>query len=239
VCGMVLTAGLPKLRRDRPSVAVSMLGTTTPGALHARAILEKNGFEFVAFHQNGTGGIAMEDMIAEGLFGGVLDINLHEIGDAVYGGLHGAIRDYRLETAGRVGLPQVVAPGSVNYTVQGPLKTLSPELRKRQFIEHNPQLTLVRLSHDELRETGRVVARKLNGATGPAHLFLPLRGFCFPDREGHPLWDPEGNEAFMAALRKDLRPSFPCDTLDLHINDDPFIDVVTAELMAMMKRSKS
>src|SRR3990172_1665642 len=55
-----LVAARPKrrpLRRERPSVAVSMLGTTTPGALRVKSILEAHGFDFVAFHQNGTGGI--------------------------------------------------------------------------------------------------------------------------------------------------------------------------------------
>src|SRR4030042_7098109 len=90
-------------------VALSMLGTTTPGALHCKKILEGRGFEVVTFHQNGTGGIAMEDMIREGAFRGVLDLNLHEIGDRFAGGLHGAIRDDRLEAAGALGIPQVVA----------------------------------------------------------------------------------------------------------------------------------
>ena len=64
-----------------------MLGTTTPGALRVKATLERRGYEVVAFHQNGTGGIAMEEMIREGAFR-VLDLNLHEIGDRFVGGLH-------------------------------------------------------------------------------------------------------------------------------------------------------
>ena len=234
VCGMVLMQRPAPPGSARPAVAVSMLGTTTPGALRAKGILEANGFEFVAFHQNGTGGIAMEDMIAEGLFRGVLDLNLHEIGDGVYGGLHGAIRGYRLETAGRLGLPQVVAPGSINYTVQGPYDSLPPELKRRKLIVHNPYLTLVRLSADELRETARVVARKLNGARGPVHVFVPLRGFSYPDREGQPHWDPEGNEAFVETLRGALGRSVAYDEIDAHINDDAFIDVATGEFLHLM-----
>ena len=135
ICGMV------KNIKERKSVApkgipvaMSMLGTTTPGALRAKKILEDAGFEVVAFHQNGTGGIAMEDLIMEGAFKGVLDINLHELADYVVGGLHGAIKDYRLESAGKVGIPQVIAPGSINYTVQGPLDRLNKELKKRKYI---------------------------------------------------------------------------------------------------------
>jgi uncharacterized protein (UPF0261 family) len=225
--------------KARKSVALSMLGTTTVGAMRVKSILEAKGCELVAFHQNGTGGIAMEDMIAEGLFDAVLDLNLHEIGDSVYGGLHGSIRDYRLETAGRLGIPQVVAPGSINYTVQGPLASLSPELRARKLIVHNPNLTLVRLSHDELRETARVTARKLNAATGPLHVFIPLRGFSYPDREGLPHWEPEGNAIFIETLKKELKPSIPYDELDAHINDDEFVDAAVGELLKMLENRRS
>jgi uncharacterized protein (UPF0261 family) len=241
ISGMCTAQTKPPARSQgsgmRCSVAVSMLGTTTPGALRAKSILERNGFEFVAFHQNGTGGIAMEDMIAEGLFVGVMDLNLHEIGDAVYGGLHGAIRDYRLVTAGRMGIPQVVAPGSINYTVQGPLDSLPDELKRRPLIVHNPSLTLVRLSIPELKETARIVATRLNACEGPVHVFVPLRGFSFPDREGLPHWEPEGNKAFIDTLKAVLNAGVPYDEIDAHINDPEFIDPVTEEFLAMMRRA--
>ncbi len=225
-----------KAASSRIPVAMSMLGTTTPGAMRAKKLLHEQGFDAIAFHQNGTGGIAMEDMIGEGFFKGVLDINLHEIGDYVAGGLHAAIRDYRLETAGKCGLPQVVAPGSIYYTVQGPYDTLSPEMKKRKLIVHNPQLTLVRLSHDELVETGKQIARKLNMAKGPTHLFLPLRGLAYPDSEGLPHWDPEANQIFFESLKKHLSASIPVDELNLHINDEAFIDIVVDKFLSFMRK---
>lgn len=215
------------------AIGVSMLGTTTPGALRAKEILERRGLEFVAFHQNGTGGIAMEEMIREGAFRAVLDLNLHEIGDRFFGGLHGAITDGRLETAAELGVPQVIAPGSINYTVQGPFATLPDELKRRKHIVHNPNLTLVRLSPDEMREVGRITAEKINRCTGPVHVFIPLAGFCFPDREGGPLWEPEGNGAFIESLRAGLRADIPYDEVDAHINDAQFIDPAVAELMVL------
>jgi uncharacterized protein (UPF0261 family) len=221
-------------RGGRIPVAMSMLGTTTPGAMRAIATLERNGFEVVAFHQNGTGGIAMEDMIREGVFAGVLDINTHEIGDRVAKGLHGAIADYRLESAGAMGLPQVVAPGSAYYTVQGPIAELPPEMRGRKMIAHNVHHTLVRLSPEELEETGRITARKLNGAKGPVHLFLPLKGMAYPDREGLGHWDPEANRLFFDTIKKHLKPRIPVSELDAHINDPEFIDPVVEKFLEFM-----
>lgn len=235
ICGMVeaFEEEMPRFREK--TVALSMLGTTTRGALRAKAMLEDKGFEVVAFHQNGTGGIAMEDLIREKAFQGVLDLNLHEIGDRWYGGLHGAIRPDRLEAAGAMGIPQAVAPGSINYVVLGPLEQLSPEIRARKLIVHNPTLTLVRLTPEELREVGRVTAEKLNRSTGPTRVFIPLRGFCDPDREGFPHWDPEGNEAFIESLEEAIRPDIPVVKLDAHINEPDFIDPVVGEFLILLE----
>ncbi len=237
ICGMVEASeeGMPRSRKK--TVALSMLGTTTRGALRAKGIVEGSGFEVVAFHQNGTGGIAMEDLIREKAFQGVLDLNLHEIGDRWYGGLHGAIRPDRLEAAGTMGIPQVVAPGSINYVVLGPLEELPAEIRARKLIVHNPTLTLVRLTPEELREVGRVTAEKLNLSIGPTRVFIPLRGFCDPDREGFPLWGPEGNQAFIESLAEAIRPDIPVVKLDAHINEPDFIDPVVREFITIIDKT--
>jgi len=235
ICGMLSNPDGYSVKPDGIPVAMSMLGTTTPGALRCKGILEQKGFEVVTFHQNGTGGIAMEDMIREGAFRGMLDLNLHEIGDRYVDGLHSSKREDRLEAAGAMGIPQVVAPGSINYVVLGPLATLSHEWRSRRLIVHNPNLTLVRLNPEELRHVGKQVAEKLNRAKGPTHLFIPLRGFSYPDRENLPHWWPEGNQAFIDAVKAHLNPSIPYTELDAHINDPEFIDPVTETFLEMMK----
>ena len=234
ICGMVNNIPFPAPFTAAIPVALSMLGTTTAGALRTKRSLERKGFEVVCFHQNGTGGIAMEDLILEGTFRAVLDLNLHEIGDRFFGGLHGAIREDRLENAGKMGIPQVVAPGSINYTVQGPVKELSPEVRKRPYFVHNPNFTLVRLLPEEMREVGRIVALKLNQAKGRTKVFIPLKGFCFPDQEGLPLWDPKGNQVFLESLKTELSGSIPLVELNAHIDDPEFTDRVVEEFIAMV-----
>jgi uncharacterized protein (UPF0261 family) len=236
VCGMVGTGDEEAMKPRGIPVALSMLGTTTPGALRIKAMLERRGYEVVAFHQNGTGGIAMEEMIREGAFKGVLDLNLHEIGDRFVGGLHSDPRQERLEAAGAMGIPQVIAPGSINYAVWGPFLSLSEELKSRKYIIHNPNMTLVRLSPDELRQVGKLTAGKLNRAKGPTRVFIPLRGFSYPDRENLPHWEPEGNRAFLEALKAHLHPSIPVKELDAHINDPEFIDPVADAFLSMMEK---
>ena len=239
ICGMVRNFEGHLLKPEGIPLAMSMLGTTTPGALRAKKTLEENGYEVVAFHQNGTGGIAMEDMIAEGAFQGVLDLNLHEIGDRHLGGLHGAVRADRLTAAGAMGLPQVLAPGSANYTVQGSPDSLSEDMQRRKHFNYNPHLTLVRLLPEELVAVAQEIAQKLNRARGPVKVFIPLRGFSFPDREGLPHWEPGGNQVFIDTLREHLSSKIPFIELDAHINDPDFIDPVIEEFMSMMEKHAS
>ena len=235
VCGMVGAQEGVEIKTRGIPVALSMLGTTTPGALRIKTTLERRGYEVVAFHQNGTGGTAMEEMIREGAFRGVMDLNLHEIGDRFVGGLHSDPQKERLEAAGEMGIPQVIAPGSINYAVWGPFPSLSQELKSRKYIIHNPNMTLVRLSPEELRSVGKLTAEKVNRGKGPIRVFIPLRGFSFPDRENLPHWEPEGNRAFMESLKAHLHHSIALVELDAHINDPEFIDPVANAFLSMME----
>ena len=224
--------------KDKILIAMSMMGTTTTGALKAKKIFEENGFQVISFHQNGTGGIAMEEMIEENVFQGVFDLSLHEVGDRELGGLHGAVKPIRLETAGKKGIPQVVAPGCLVYYVAGPVDSLPPETRERKYFVHSPELTLVRATPQELTHIGKVVAKKLNLAKGPLKVFIPLKGFCAPDKEGSALFDPEGNTAFINSLKKDLDKHIPIVEVNAHINDSEFIDLAAGEFIKMMKEQE-
>ena len=65
---------------DKPRIAISMYGITTPCVVHAAKYLEARGYEPIIFHANGAGGKAMKTLIAEGMFQGVLDITTAEVG---------------------------------------------------------------------------------------------------------------------------------------------------------------
>ena len=167
------------------------------------------------------------------LFHGVLDLNLHEVADRLVGGLHGSIQDYRLTAAAAAGIPQVIAPGSIGYSVRGPVDSLSPEQKKRPYIVHNPTLTLVRLTPDEMAAVARLLATKLNKAKGPVKVLLPLKGFSFPNREGEELWDPVGNQVFLKTFKEKIAPSIDVEEVNAHINDAEFIDRVVASFLEL------
>ena len=215
------------------SVAVTMYGNTTPAVMAARELLEAEGYEVVVFHPNGTGGRAMERMIRQGLFVGVLDMTTHEITDHLFGGLHAGGAD-RLEAAGDTATPQVVVPGCVDFMIQGPVDQLPPEFKRRKTYHFNPLLTLVKVTAEEMEEIGRVMAAKLNRAQGPTKLLVPLRGLSMYAKPGGAMFDPEVDAVLLSSLKKHLSPAIALEEIDVHINDPEFAVRTVAALLELM-----
>jgi uncharacterized protein (UPF0261 family) len=214
-------------------VALTMLGNTTKAIMHIRDRLLERGFESVIFHSNGVGGPAMEELAEQGAFIGVIDYTTDELSDALVGGFHAAPPD-RLERVGAVGLPQVVVPGCVDFTVHGPRDAVPERLRGRPAYYHNPEFTLVRLTRDEQVEIAHRMARKLNAARGPVVVAAPTRGLSIPNVPGGAFWDPETDAAFLDALRADLRKDIPLVTVEAHINDPVFSERVADEFLRLV-----
>lgn len=206
----------------KPVVAVTMFGVTTPAADEARDTLTDLGYEVLVFHATGAGGRAMEKLAESGLLAGVCDLTTTELADDLVGGVLSA-GPRRLEMAGRVGLPQAVSLGALDMVNFGPADTVPPEFAGRNLFVHNPTVTLMRTTPEEMAELGRRIATKLAAATGPTELFIPLRGVSAIDVEGAPFRDAEADAALFAELRAGLVDSgVVVHELDQAINDPGF-----------------
>ena len=206
----------------KPVVAVTMFGVTTPAADEARDTLTDLGYEVLVFHATGAGGRAMEKLAESGLLAGVCDLTTTELADDLVGGVLSA-GPQRLEMAGRVGLPQAVSLGALDMVNFGPADTVPPEFAGRNLFVHNPTVTLMRTTPEEMAELGRRIAAKLAAATGPTELFIPLRGVSAIDVEGAPFRDAEADAALFAELRAGLVGSgVVVHELDQAINDPGF-----------------
>ncbi len=232
IAGMARDGGNAVGRLGERCVGITMLGQTTPGVMCVRDALVRAGHEPVIFHANGVGGPAMEHLIEAGALGGVIDFTLSELANSLLDGIHATGPD-RLRVAGRHGLPQVVVPGCVDFFNQGPRDSVPERYRARKSYFHNPVATLVRLSAEEEAALGAMVAERLNEATGPVRVVAPTRGFSLADAEGGDLWDPEADRAFLDALREALRPDIPYETVDAHVDDPAFADVVAARYLQL------
>ncbi len=221
IAGMVGAEVPPVVAADRPLVAATMFGVTTPCVTRARQVLEDAGYEVLVFHATGTGGQMMESLIRAGFISAVLDITTTELADELAGGVLSAGPD-RLEAAGEAGIPQVVSVGALDMVNFGPPETVPARYRDRTFHRHNPQVTLMRTTAEENAELGRLIAAKLGRAKGPTVLMLPRGGISLIDVPGKPFHDPAADAALFDALTASLPASVELVEMDTDINDDAF-----------------
>jgi uncharacterized protein (UPF0261 family) len=206
---------------ERPLVGATMYGTTTPCVDQARAWLGDAGYEVLVFHATGSGGRAMEALMKSGYITAVLDVTTTELIDEVAGGTLTAGPD-RLDTAGAMGLPQVVSIGASDQITFTPPEALPDAYQNRNLYRHNPTITLVRSSPEECAEFGRLLAEKLNRARGPVSLFIPLRGASSYAIAGGVFHDPIADEALVSSLHTHLDPAVELIEVDTDINDPAF-----------------
>jgi uncharacterized protein (UPF0261 family) len=216
-------------------VGVTMLGLTTSSVMLARQRLEAHGCDVVPFHANGTGGRCMERLVEEGIITAVLDLSTQELVGHVCGGLFDA-GPQRLTVAAKVGVPQVVVPGGTDYVVLGPMSSLSTEQRSRPVVVHNPNITLVRTSAEEMAEVGRVLATRLNVSAAPVAVVVPRRGFSQADIEGGAFYDPEADHALVSVLEDNLNCDVQFIEVDEHVNSERFGNLVAEKLIEVMGR---
>jgi uncharacterized protein (UPF0261 family) len=200
-----------------PRVGITMLGNTTTAVMALRDVLGAAGLRTLVFHSNGVGGRAMEELAHEGHLEAVVDFTTNEVTDPLVGGIHDGGPD-RLRRVGQLGLPQVIVPGCVDFSVFH-TGAVPPALADRPVYDHNPEYTLVRTSRAEMLEIARIFAERLGRARGPVTVAVPTRGLSIPNVPGGPFWDPDGDGAFVDALRRELPAEFPVHTFDLHVND--------------------
>ncbi|HEY9291657.1 MAG TPA: Tm-1-like ATP-binding domain-containing protein [Microlunatus sp.] len=220
---------------DKPLVAATMFGVTTPAVETARERLTELGYEVLVFHATGAGGRAVEALARSGLLAGVLDLTTTELADDLVGGVLSAGPD-RLTAAGAAGLPQVVSLGALDMVNFGPRDTVPQEFEGRLFFEHNPTVTLMRTTPAENSALGSSVGAKLAKATGPTVLIIPRGGVSALDAPGLPFADDVADQALFEAVLSAVGSS-PVEVIDddRHVNDAGFARRAADRLDALIK----
>ena len=167
----------------------------------------------------------------------MLDVTTTEWADELVGGVLSAGPD-RLDAAGAAGIPQVVSTGALDMVNFGPRDSVPEEFHGRRFHVHSPQVTLMRTTPDENAELGRIVAEKLNAATGPTALALPLGGVSMLDIEGEDFHDPEADRALFDALRRGIDDDVELLEMDTDLNDGGFARAIAAKLDEYMREGE-
>lgn len=119
----------------------------------------------------------------------------------------------------------------------GPFDTVPEKFANRTFYKHNPTITLMRTTVEENKELGKIIAGKLNEATAPTALMLPLKGVSGLDVEGQPFYGPEEDRALFDTLRQEIdRNAVELIELDADINDKSFALAAARKLVELMRK---
>ena len=228
-----LSTDTPPNTNPKKRIAITMFGVTTPCVDQIRALLPASQYEIYVFHATGSGGRAMERLIAEDQIDAVIDLTTTEIADHLFGGNMSAGPD-RLKAAAEKGIPQVVSVGACDMVNFGPKETVPERYTGRHLYVHNPAVTLMRTTRQENDEIGRFIAKALReNAAKPEKItvLLPGKGVSMLDAEGQAFWDQEADEVLFRAIEDGCADSkITVKRTDNRINEEAFSKACASQI---------
>ncbi|MBP6942315.1 MAG: Tm-1-like ATP-binding domain-containing protein [Syntrophorhabdaceae bacterium] len=235
VCAMadVSPVRTKKEGEKRPAIAITMLSPVEQCASGVREMLEAEGYQVIGFSAAGISDRAMELMIGQGLFDGVIDLAPGGVIEHLVGGMKDAGPN-RMEAAGKVGIPQIISTGGVNY-ITPPKSKYTEEHRARKKYDLDKFRTWIKASPDELKKAAGVFAEKLNRSKGPVKVIIPLKGWTNFDIPGSATYDPEEDRVFVDALKKAVNPGIEIIEVDANIEEKTFARALADALMKLFK----
>lgn len=202
IAGIVNAKPARRARRgepiDKPGLGLTMFGVTTTAIRQISAALEDR-YDCLVFHATGTGGRSMEKLADSGLLAAAIDLTTTEVCDMMMGGVFPADED-RFGAFIRTRIPYVGSCGALDMVNFGAPDTVPDQYKGRTFVEHNPQVTLMRTTAAENTRMGNWIAGRLNEMTGPVRFLLPEGGVSALDAPGEPFHDPEADRALFDAI---------------------------------------
>ena len=242
IVGMVKRAPekskLKTLSNEKPSLGLTMFGVTTPAVQKVSALLEER-YDCLVFHATGTGGRSMEKLADSGLLTAAIDVTTTEVCDMMVGGVFAADKD-RFGAFIRTRIPYVGSLGAMDMVNFGPKDSVPQEFNNRTFVEHNPQVTLMRTTPDENTRMGEWIAGRLNEMTGPVRFLIPEGGVSSLDAPGEAFHDPDANKALFDSLTHSFQQTSQRQLVSLssHINDNSFAQALVDALNEINPQKK-
>lgn len=234
ICGMVEMTQGTAIKFDKPCVAVSSFGFGEMAVQSALGMLEEAGFTPIVCHAQGKGDKAMEEMIRDGVFHGVLDICIGGVMEHLFKGNRDPGPD-RLMAAVETGIPMVLAPCGLDILSYGGRADMLEKTRDRPQYVQDALRVQVRTTAEELRRAAEVIAERLNRAKGPWSFLIPRKGWSSLDKEGRPIYDPAADAAFVARLKEELADRTRVREVDLHLYTPEFARAAVDEFVRLFE----
>ena len=239
ISGMVEEAyDYSTLKLPYPSIAVTELGFSDQCAKYVEQLLTEKGYHVYPFHAQGISDRAMDRLISQGFFEGVIEIVPAGLIEERFKGNRAAGME-RLDAACERGIPQVWAPCCLNLTGAGPTRTNRDKyIASGKVLMIDEMRAMARFPRDELLIGAKLYAEKMNKARGPIKLIVPLGGWSSLDREGSPLYNPEEDRIFIDELKRNLRRSIEIEEVECNLEDIGTARALVDSLEDMMREMK-
>ena len=238
--GMVKCAGQVLTKGDKPVVAVTLMGVTNTGAVAAVEELEKMGLEVIGFHATGVGGATMEDMAANGLVDGILDLTLHELTSEYFGGgfSYGPKAKIRLVESVEKKVPLVISLGGLDF-VDFSTSELPDRMDERKYMLHNANTAHIKILPEEAEALGKILAERLSKVTYPVKLLIPTKGMRHNTLEGQELYEPKSDSVLIQTIIENVNDNVEVIVIP-HNLDTPEFGVKAAHYIVdeMKKQGK-
>jgi len=232
ICGMVEATQGAKIVTDKPLVAVSVFSPSEMATQMAMKHLEEAGFMPVPCSAAGIGDAAMESMIRDGLFSGVLDVSIGGVIEYMFDGNRNP-GPGRLTAAAEMGIPQVLAPSGLDHLSYGSRPDKEEVIKSRKHFVMDKLRIQVRTTAEELIQAADVIAERLNNAKGPWVFLIPLKGWSSLDMEGRACYDPEADAAFVKEFKAKINNKDAVKEVDLHLYTPEFAKLLADEFIGL------
>jgi len=222
-----------------PSVAVTEIGFSDQCAKYVEQFLKEKGYHVYPFHAQGVSDRAMDRLISQGFFDGVIEIVPAGLMEERFKGNRPAGMA-RLDAAGERGIPQVWAPCCLNLTGAGPTRVNREKyVASGKVLKIDDMRAMTRFPRDELVIGAQLYAEKLNKAKGPVKLVVPLKGWSSIDKEGSILYDPEEDQVFIEELKKHLKKEIEIEEVNSNLEDINTARALVESLDKYIKEEKA
>lgn len=235
ICGMAEASfDHRNLKLPQPAIAITQIGFSDQCAKNVEHLLKEKGFHVFPFHAQGISDRAMDKLISQGFFDGVIEITPAGLIEEKFQGNRAAGPE-RLDAAGARGIPQVWAPCCLNLTGVGPTRfNREKYLASGKVWRMDAIRSMTRFPEDELLEGARLYADKMNAAKGPVKMVVPIKGWSSIDREGDILHDPDQDKLFIKELKSHLNPTIEIEEIDCNLEDMETAKALVASLEKIM-----
>lgn len=202
--------------------------------------LEKMGLEVIGFHATGVGGATMEDMAANGLVDGILDLTLHELTSEYFGGgfSYGPKAKIRLVESVEKKVPLVISLGGLDF-VDFSTSELPDRMDERKYMLHNANTAHIKILPEEAEALGKILAERLSKVTYPVKLLIPTKGMRHNTLEGQELYEPKSDSVLIQTIIENVNDNVEVIVIP-HNLDTPEFGVKAAHYIVdeMKKQGK-